>query len=102
MIIEIKENIFEIIRYEGWGYVQNKCKFDKNIFKLEILLEPSGLEGGSCKTIYKFQILKNNNSYIKFTQDYYGDKNYEYYFYDSNLNYVIAVDKGNKQKCIIL
>lgn len=107
--IKIIDNKFEIIRYEGFGYVQNSCNYNKNIFKLEITYEPNmELEGGSCKTIYSFEIIKKNNSIksiIEFVEDYSDYKYYTNYEYNPNLNYISLCKKEtNKRniKCIIL
>ena len=102
MNIEIKNNTFEIIRNEGWGYVHHKCEYDKSILKLEILLEPSGLEGGNCKTIYKFKILKRTNSYITFIQNDGDKKSYEYFLYNSKLNSIVKLSDNRFIKCVIL
>lgn len=102
MSVEIKENEFKIIRWEGWGYVQHTCKFDKHVLELTILTEPSELEGGDCKKTYIFKILKKKNSYIKFTEDYGDRKYYEHYLYDSYLNSVFKFDKRKNNKCVIL
>lgn len=112
--IFIVDNKFEIIRYEGFGYVKNICNYDKNIFKLEISYQPSRLEGGNCKTIYSFEIITPTNtkssyeSTIEFITDYSENKYYTYYSYNSNLEYVIKFDKSDKNeinksntKCII-
>jgi hypothetical protein len=102
MSIEIEGNIFKIIRYEGLGYVHNKCKYDKNIFELETFSQISELEGGSCEVIYKFKILKRKNSFIKFKADYGDYKYYDYYFYDPKLNSVSKINNNQIKKCIIL
>lgn len=107
--IKIIDNKFEIIRYEGFGYVQNSCNYNKNIFNLQISHQPNmELEGGSCKTIYSFEIIKKNNStksIIEFVQDYSDYKFHTYYKYDSNINDIIILKQKkskNKSKCIIL
>lgn len=46
--IIVSDNVFEIIRSEGWGYVQNYCYYDKDILKLETHTTPALLEGGYC------------------------------------------------------
>ena len=122
--IQIINNKFEIIRYEGFGYVQNICNYDKNIFKLDKFYEPNGLEGGSCKTIYLFEVVKKDNlinsinsfkSRIEFIEDY-SDYNYHtFYEYNQNSNSVYKInetesktiksyklDTDKQKKCIIL
>jgi len=109
--ILITDNKFEIIRYEGFGYVKNICIYDKNIFKLEINYEPNGEEGGSCKTIYSFEIinqekLTNSNKYlIEFIQYNFDNNHHTYYEYNSNLDYIMLIDNPSDKtniKCIIL
>ena len=90
--IKITNNIFSIKRSEGWGYVQNICEFDKDIFELINTKNiPSPLEGGNCEVIYNFRIKQtvNSNSYIVFIEDY-GDKKYmdEMYMYDNSKNII--------------
>jgi len=111
MTIEIKDNKFQILRYEGFGYVQNICNYDKNIFNLKISYQPNGLEGGNCKTIYDFEVIKKDNknltSIIEYIEDYSNYKNHSYYEYNSNQNNVIILNKKldenkNTKKCIIL
>lgn len=86
--LEVSDTTFEIVRSEGWGYVQNYCNYDKNILELEILYEASPLEGGNCKATYKFITKKKTDTIIEFVEDY-SDYKYEYrYRYDSKNNTV--------------
>jgi len=98
--ISIKNNKFEIIRFEAYGWVKNICNYDKDIFKLEKTCLISGFEGGSCKTIYKFEIITNPNSKssfksnIEFIEEYNSEKKYyTYYNYDSNLPHLVVKSK---------
>lgn len=113
--IPISNNKFEIIRYEGFGYVTNICNYDKNIFNLEVKYIPSELEGGNCKVIYTFTIIEKDNftkSTIEYIEDYHNNKYYTFYEYDSNdSNTTIKKLKSkqkyksmekNKTKCIII
>ena len=110
--IQIINNKFEIIRYEGFGYVQFICNYDKDIFKLDKFYEPNGLEGGSCKTIYLFELIKKDNlinefkSQIQFIEDYSDYKYYNLYEYNSNLDHIIKLNdkeiKKSNNKCVIL
>lgn len=95
--IKITNNIFSIIRSEGWGYVQNICEFDKEIFELIGTKNiPSPLEGGNCEVIYNFKIKQTDkpNSYIVFIDDY-GDRKYMSgtYVYDNlkNIIYLLQI-----------
>jgi hypothetical protein len=47
---------FEIIRFEGFGYVKHSCNYDSTIF--------------DCKIIYKFKIKSKQDSSIEFIEDY--------------------------------
>lgn len=80
--IEIIDDSFEIIRSEGWGYVNNVCVFDEKIFLLNKTTTPSELEGGNCIVSYKFKIVKKITTVIVFITDYSDTKEYEYYKYD--------------------
>ena len=103
--ISIIDNKFEIIRYECIGYMNNICNYDKKVFNLNISYELNGLEGGSCKTIYNFEIINKSNltkSIIEYIEDYSYYKYYIYYEYDSNQNKIIKTKDKNKNKCIIL
>ena len=86
--IEIIDDSFEIIRSEGWGYVNNMCVFDEKLFSLNKTTTPSTLEGGNCIVSYKFTIIEKNTSVIVFITDYSYKKHYEYYKYDSIHNTV--------------
>jgi hypothetical protein len=87
-IIQLTNNIFSITRSEGWGYVENICEFDKEIFELiDKNYVPSQLEGGNCQVTYNFRIKQTDkpNSNIVFIKDF-GDKKYisEKYIYDNS------------------
>ena len=74
--------------------MNNICNYDKNIFNLDISYEPNGLEGGSCKTIYNFEIIKKCNSIksiIEYIEDYSNYKYHIYYEYNSNQNNIIKI-----------
>ena len=108
--ISIIDNKFQIIRYEGFGYVQNICNYDNNIFNLEISCCLSEFEGGNCKTIYSFEIIKkccSIKSIIEYIEVYSDLKYHIYYEYDSNQNKITRTKqkksyKKNNRKCIIL
>lgn len=91
-IIQIIDNIFYITRSEGWGYVENICEFDKEIFELiDKKNVPSPLEGGNCEVTYKFKIKQTDkpNSYIVFIEDFGDKKNMSgTYIYDNNENII--------------
>jgi len=91
-IIQVTNNIFSITRSEGWGYVQNICEFDKDIFDLIGTKNvPSPLEGGNCEVTYHFKLKQTDkpNSHIVFIEDF-GDKKYmaETYIYDNSKNII--------------
>lgn len=91
-IIQVTNNAFTITRSEGWGYVQNICEYDKDVFELICTKNvPSPLEGGSCHVTYHFKIKQTNKpSHIVFIKDF-GEKKYmsDSYIYDNNKNTII-------------
>lgn len=98
--ISIIDNKFEIIRYEGLGYVKNICNYDKNIFNLKISYYPNEFEGGVCKTNYSFEVIKKDNfvnSRIEFIEDYSDYKYIIFYDYNPNDNNVIKI-RNNSEK----
>lgn len=103
---------FEIIRFEGFGYVKHSCNYDSTIFDLEKLYEPSELDGGDCKTIYKFKIKSKQDSTIEFIEDY-CDYIFTYrYNYNYRLNHLTMTSPTpeqnqrllikHKKSCLIL
>ncbi len=103
--IKIKDNVFQIIRYEGFGYVKNMCEYDKEIFKLEKTIVSNSnlnLESNSSQTIYKFEIIKQCDSIIIFIEDHLNYKYYIYYKYNSKNNSIKKVYKESTNKCMIL
>lgn len=95
--IKITNNIFSIKRSEGWGYVENICEFDKEIFELiGTKTVASQLEGGNCEVTYNFRIKQTDkpSSYIVFIEDY-GDRKYmsATYVYDNlkNIIYLLQI-----------
>lgn len=110
----IVDDKFDIIRFEGFGYVQNICNYDPNIFELEKLYESSNKEGGDCKTTYKFKIKHKKDALIEFTEDYGDYMIITSYFYNSQLNNLTKTTSmpepkqkfvmkiKNKKSCLIL
>lgn len=109
---KILDDKFEIIRLEGFGYVKNYCNYDSTIFDLETLYEPSELDGGYCKTIYKFKIKSKQDSSIEFIEDYFDYKftyRYNYNYRLNNLTMTSPPPEQNqrllikhKKSCLIL
>lgn len=56
--VEVSDTTFKIVRFEGYGYVQNSCNYDKTALELDISYEASQQEGGNCKSTYKFTTKK--------------------------------------------
>ena len=85
--MEIIGDFILIRRREGWGYVQNICDYNKDVFELvDKKCIPSPYEVGICEVTYEFKIKQNNapNSYINFIKDY-GDRKYTTsYIYQNN------------------
>lgn len=87
--INIKNDVFEITRHEGVGYVKYYCEYDNSVFNLNESHFPSAGEGGDCMVIYRFTILNKIKSNIIFISDYGDCKYINTFIYDPKVDYLL-------------
>lgn len=87
-IIEVLDNTFEINWKEKGNHVKTNCKYNKNNLELEIVNNSIPLGDDSCVTKYKFKIIDNKDTIVKFVEEHLMYKYVFHYKYESRDRHV--------------